>query len=896
MSVYNPPTDVGSVFNPSNFATDDSEITTDYLNANYLKFPVAQGFETFVGTNNQATTDCQQQIDMNGNKITTCANPTAPQDVATKFYVDANIGNPNIVDTNTDAVYYPTFVAGAGSQPVLADIATTQFSINPNTSDFNVGTTLKLTQTNVAVGKNAGTTSQGANSTAIGLNAGQTTQGASSVAIGFNAGTTTQGNSSVAVGQNAGATNQATNSVAVGVNSGITTQGASSVAVGAGAGQSSQAGSSVAVGVSAGNSAQGGNAVAIGNGAGQTTQGGGGVAIGNGAGQNTQGNSAIAIGGSAGITTQGLFAVAVGGGAGATNQGQRAVAIGVNAGNGNQGARSVSIGEGAGQTSQANDCVSIGNLAGNNTQNASSIAIGFQAGLTTQGTESIAIGFRAGETQGAESVAIGKFAGTANQGAICVAIGDNAGGNGQNARSIAIGQFAGQFGQLSDAVAIGDFAGTAVQGSGAIAIGKDAGRGVPNFPITTNRQGNNAVAIGLSAGQNTQGASSVAIGENAGQTSQGVNAIAIGISAGQNTQGSNTVAVGHNSGDTSQGNNAVAIGHNAGQGTTSGQGSNSIAIGHNAGQASQTAGSICLNATGTALNPNEAGCFIDPIRNLSTVSQYNLQYNPTTKEVVSILNNNNITTEDFDTDTGSVAFIGNNITFNETGTGVSAYYSGVIEPDILTGSLYRRGLIQMNSGSNNPSATVLLTDLIYSYANISKLTFGIIPHTNENLATQGNVPAGNITQYVGLSSTASSLGNSTSNSVIWRMTSSGAGIPSWQFVINNVVQYTLTITPTHMTDKWSRAEININYGGSTTATVSGTWYNLTDGTSETTGTYTITAGTGFPNPLTTPNTIGIVMASYANNATNKYLGVDYVELQQPNLLPIGSGTTETTGR
>jgi hypothetical protein len=99
-----------------------------------------------------------------------------------------------------------------------------------------------------------------------------------------------------------------------------------------------------------------------------------------------------------------------------------------------------------------------------------------------------------------------------------------------------------------------------------------------------------------------------------------------------------------------------------------------------------------------------------------------------------------------------------------------------------------------------------------------------------------------------------------------------------------------------MTAKWCRAEINVVYGGATTANVSGTWYNLTDGTSEATGTYVITQGVGFPNPLTTPNTVGLVMGSQTSNAVAKYLGVDYVELQQVNLLPVGSGTTETTGR
>jgi hypothetical protein len=99
-----------------------------------------------------------------------------------------------------------------------------------------------------------------------------------------------------------------------------------------------------------------------------------------------------------------------------------------------------------------------------------------------------------------------------------------------------------------------------------------------------------------------------------------------------------------------------------------------------------------------------------------------------------------------------------------------------------------------------------------------------------------------------------------------------------------------------MTSKWCRVEFNIVYSGSTTATVSSTWYNLTDGTSETTGTYTITAGTGFPNPLTTSNSVGVVMGNQTANNTAKYIAYDYIELQQPNLLPIGSGTTETTGR
>lgn len=666
------------------------------------------------------------------------------------LWTNAPSTNPTITDTNTNATYYPTFVAGSGTQPLLADISTGPISLNPSNGNFNVVDTLKLTQTEIAVGKNAGITAQG--------------------------------------------------------------------------------GGAVAIGVGAGNFTQNVNAVAVGVGAGQNNQSGGGVAIGSLAGQTTQGTNSVAIGSSAGNNLQNVTAVAIGSSAGQSSQGSNTVAIGNTAGNNTQGTGAVAIGLQAGQT----------------TQSANAVAIGNRAGITSQATESVAIGNRAGETQGTKSVAIGTFAGFSTS-SNTISIGDNAGSNGQNARCIALGQFAGQFGQQSDAVAIGDFAGTVGQGSGAIAIGKDAGRGVFSFPVITNKQGANAVAIGNASGQNSQGSG------------------------------------------------AVAIGANAGQGTTTGQGANAIAIGNNAGVASQTAGSICLNATGSALNPNQVGLFINPIRSITGNQNQQLQYNPTTFEVSSFPNSNNVVMEDFDMFDTTTNFYGNRLSFAETGNGSVSYYQGVYEATILAGAQYRRGVIQMASGTANPSSTILLTDLLFSFANISKVTFGIVPHTNENLSITP-VPAGNTTYAVGISDVASSLGNQTADTVIWRMTSASATIPAWQFVINNVVQYTLTITPTNMTAKWCRAEINVNYGGGATATVSGTWYNLTDGTSETTGTYTITAGTGFPAALTTPNTVGIYMSCYSNNATNKYMGVDYVEVQQPNLYPVGSGTTDTTGR
>ena len=52
MSIYHPPSKTQSVFNPSNFGGlgTGGQITTDYLDANYIQYPVSQGNATLVGT------------------------------------------------------------------------------------------------------------------------------------------------------------------------------------------------------------------------------------------------------------------------------------------------------------------------------------------------------------------------------------------------------------------------------------------------------------------------------------------------------------------------------------------------------------------------------------------------------------------------------------------------------------------------------------------------------------------------------------------------------------------------------------------------------------------------------------------------------------------------------
>lgn len=243
----------------------------------------------------------------------------------------------------------------------------------------------------------------------------------------------------IALGSQAGRTSQSNSAVAIGNLAGVTTQGASSIAIGPQAGMSDQGDRAVAIGSAGGATTQGEKAVAIGFTAGQTTQGANAVAIGNMAGVTTQGAAAVAIGEEAGKTTQGSDAIAIGEQAGEVNQGADGIAIGDEAGQTNQGAESIAIGFLAGETTQAASSIAIGSKAGQTDQLGSSIAIGFQAGLTTQAEEAVAIGHQAGETnQAASSIAIGDEAGQTNQGGNTIAIGERAGHANQHANSIVI--------------------------------------------------------------------------------------------------------------------------------------------------------------------------------------------------------------------------------------------------------------------------------------------------------------------------------------------------------------------------------------------------------------------------------------------------------------------------
>jgi hypothetical protein len=140
---------------------------------------------------------------------------------------------------------------------VFADDSSQLIDGNTATVYGNIqATTLRTAETKIALGENAGLTSQGSVAVAIGSGAGESAQGSGSVSIGVSSGSINQNVEAVAIGRTAG----------------FTTQGIAAVAIGLEAGQQSQGFGAVAIGDAAGKLSQGGSSVAIGGGAGETSQ------------------------------------------------------------------------------------------------------------------------------------------------------------------------------------------------------------------------------------------------------------------------------------------------------------------------------------------------------------------------------------------------------------------------------------------------------------------------------------------------------------------------------------------------------------------------------------------------------------------------------------------------
>jgi hypothetical protein len=124
-------------------------------------------------------------------------------------------------------------------------------------------TTLRTSETKIALGENAGNIAQGAQAVAIGSDAGNGSQGGTAVAVGSSAGRISQGIAASALGFGAGETSQGDGAIAIGAAAGATSQGINAVAVGSGAGNTSQGTNAVAIGPVAGQTSQPANTIIL---------------------------------------------------------------------------------------------------------------------------------------------------------------------------------------------------------------------------------------------------------------------------------------------------------------------------------------------------------------------------------------------------------------------------------------------------------------------------------------------------------------------------------------------------------------------------------------------------------------------------------------------------------
>jgi len=212
--------------------------------------------EYIVADTINSTLDLQQNLDLNGNNIIGQGNInitgtiTATGDIilgddASDDTVNLGARITSSLTPNADATYdlgsstlkwnniHAVRLDGDVEGSVFGDDSTLLVDGVNNKIVGDIETTsLRTSETGIALGSGAGQSS-GLYSVAIGYDAGQTTQGIQSIAIGEAAGKTTQSDLAVAIGTHAGYTTQGVNAIAIGEKAGETNQAANSIVINA---------------------------------------------------------------------------------------------------------------------------------------------------------------------------------------------------------------------------------------------------------------------------------------------------------------------------------------------------------------------------------------------------------------------------------------------------------------------------------------------------------------------------------------------------------------------------------------------------------------------------------------------------------------------------------------
>lgn len=212
--------------------------------------------------------------------------------------------------------------------------------------------------------------------------------------------------------------------------------------------------------------------------------------------------------------------------------------------------------------------------------------------------------------------------------------------------------------------------------------------------------------------------------------------ISIGTLAGQSAA-IQAVGIGYRAGETTQGDYTTAVGTDAGR---LGQGIYSTAIGYNAGSLNQAANSISINASGNGLNPTTSGLFIDPIRNVTSATNYTVFYNTSTKEVVySAISTTGLAART--TSTQVTSTLANSGSGNITITGFKTYALYKIKTDyaawvrLYTTSAARTSDASRTQGTDPVPGSGVIAEVITTGATTQLITPGVIGFNDDTTPT-----------------------------------------------------------------------------------------------------------------------------------------------------------------
>ena len=213
--------------------TDDATLLANRLEANYLVGSLSVSTDDLVMTDGNVT--ATGTLTMGGNGLVQIVSVTTDIELLPvgKVKVDGNLEVTGTFDGDVTGSVFgddSTVLVDGNNNKVVGDIQTSS---------------LRTSETSIALGGGAGQDTQGASAVAIGSNAATITQGDMAVAVGLQAGRAYQGQRAVSVGTFAGLVDQGALAVALGYQAGENTQGASSVAIGNQAGITSQAANSI---------------------------------------------------------------------------------------------------------------------------------------------------------------------------------------------------------------------------------------------------------------------------------------------------------------------------------------------------------------------------------------------------------------------------------------------------------------------------------------------------------------------------------------------------------------------------------------------------------------------------------------------------------------------------